>query len=82
MENFTVEDIRENLNTAITDHLKEINMTPFSVFEISGRAILYLSLLVKHYNWDDTGLNMLQNMAKTISVPGMILKEDPTKKGN
>lgn len=82
MENFTVEDIRENLNTAITDHLKEINMTPFSVFEISGRAILYLSLLVKHYNWDDTGLSMLQNMAKTISVPGMILKEDPTKKGN
>lgn len=82
MKEFSVEEIKDQLNTAMLEHLKQINMTPFSVFDISGRAMLYISMLYKHYNWDDNGFAMIRDMAKNVSVPGIILKEDDTQKGN
>lgn len=82
MPEFSVDEIKNQLNTAMLEHLKEINMTPFSVFEISGRAMLYISMLYKHYGWDDKGFEMIRDMAKTVVVPGLVVNEDPTKKGN
>lgn len=82
MKEFSVEDIKNHLNAAMLKHLKEINMTPFSVFEVSGRAMLYISMLYKHYNWDDKGMQMIFDMAKSVSVPGIVVKEDENAKGN
>jgi len=79
---FSLEEIKDRLNTAMLTHLKEIHMTPFSVFEVSGRAMLYVSMLHKHYNFDDKGFALIIEMAKTVTVPGVAVHEDPSKKSN
>lgn len=82
MKEPTAAEIQNHLNEAMLTHLKEINMQPFTVFEISGRAMLYISMLYKHYNWNDDGFKLLLGMAKSVSVPGMVVNEDPNVKGN
>lgn len=83
MKEFTVAEIRNQLNTAMLDHLKDINGKPFTVFEISGRAMLYMAMLNKHYQWDASGFNLLVDMAKAVSIPGIVLNMDDDKlKGN
>lgn len=82
MREFTVAEIRNQLNTAMLAHLKEINMTPFTVFEISGRAMLYMAMLNTHYGWDNDGFKLLLDMAKTVSIPGTTFDTKDGAKAN